>query len=715
VQPHINVLPIAALAFDSQSSRALASAASRPAEIEAERCGMPQYEQLIAIDWSSLAGDAVAQTAAVREFEARFADAPSGRVRAYGDWAVATAAADALFALGVGLRQAPSGACAATALLCDLVQDLLDGRLPATVELCGDRLALAPVRALLRGRGVRVVLAPLVGRHAEQTAPLGETLAASAALLEEPSDHASVADASHASEPGHVASTAEPVACRGRRDFVTAAAADGGAGQRNAAADDAPTDAPGIVPDGRSDGGASAEVGSVSSEPAERVAAADATPPTVATPPLCATAIEQPTLRPITATTRPESLISAESDGGILTSPAGDGRVPVCGDSAPASAECSSVREPAAEAASPGRAEPAESNWAPRAQPAALPRTIPARPVQRFAATDSGPLLDTKVRRRLREIVKSVYVPGGTPFSGEPRQRLIDALCANTKGITERWWDFPDEVARGLLGLHICLYREVQQRGIDHVNSSRLEDAFERLRMFSATRYPGGVNGFGGADGPLGQTWLADARVRLAALEGWSRASGQTDRSTTAGAPASALSRAVAAVTDAAPVVAPPTVCSNAACARLAVDLLDARATRSGDTARCSVCHGSNSRRAILELAADLRAHGLHRLLVVGGTAAARQQLADRLAPHGVQVRGVDGEQLSPNDHEAAAEKAWAEVIVIWTQQLQHRVSGHYNDAGSDALLVWVTRGGVTQVCAAVRERLRTRRVAATA
>lgn len=111
-----------------------------------------------------------------------------------------------------------------------------------------------------------------------------------------------------------------------------------------------------------------------------------------------------------------------------------------------------------------------------------------------------------------------------------------------------------------------------------------------------------------------------------------------------------------------------------------------------GKQADCEHCGGSDNRQAVARLCAALRARGLQRLVVVGGSPAARENLSALIDPQ-VQLRLVDGVARRTKT-EAQADLRWADRIVIWgSTQLDHKVSSLYTDAGDERVLVVHRRG----------------------
>lgn len=108
--------------------------------------------------------------------------------------------------------------------------------------------------------------------------------------------------------------------------------------------------------------------------------------------------------------------------------------------------------------------------------------------------------------------------------------------------------------------------------------------------------------------------------------------------------------------------------------------------------ADCEHCGGSDNRQAVARLCAALRERGLQRLVVVGGSPAARENLS-ALVDAQVQLRLVDGVARRTKT-EAQADLRWADRVVIWgSTQLDHKVSSLYTDTGDERVLVVHRRG----------------------
>lgn len=147
--------------------------------------------------------------------------------------------------------------------------------------------------------------------------------------------------------------------------------------------------------------------------------------------------------------------------------------------------------------------------------------------------------------------------------------------------------------------------------------------------------------------------------------------------------------------------------CSDAAC-RAAVEG-DPRLPLEVDKPHCSICLGSNNRRALRAMADACVAAGIRRVLVVGGRPAAHVQLERELA--GLELHVVDGTSNLPNQADALRDCAWAQLLVIWAPTpLPHKVSALYRfDVCEVAHRVTVHRRGLEALADEVVKHLRGR------
>lgn len=127
------------------------------------------------------------------------------------------------------------------------------------------------------------------------------------------------------------------------------------------------------------------------------------------------------------------------------------------------------------------------------------------------------------------------------------------------------------------------------------------------------------------------------------------------------------------------------------------------------DAANCSVCAGSNNRRAAEEMIAACERAGLRRLLVVGGTGATHQQLASLLRDSAIELRLVDGKEQRPTRREALADLAWGDLLVLWASTpLPHKSSMLYTGPARELPIhmITVSRRGVAALCDEVTKSL---------
>ncbi len=143
-------------------------------------------------------------------------------------------------------------------------------------------------------------------------------------------------------------------------------------------------------------------------------------------------------------------------------------------------------------------------------------------------------------------------------------------------------------------------------------------------------------------------------------------------------------------------------VCSSQECVSSVAS--SARPSVTTTRERCSVCGGSNTRRAIKVMLDECVRSGLLRILLVGGSKASEIELRDGLASAPVEVRVVSGIDQSPTNKTAQPDLEWAQLLVVWAStQLPHSVSQAYTSQRPRSLpLVTVSRRGVEAFCAEV-------------
>jgi hypothetical protein len=140
--------------------------------------------------------------------------------------------------------------------------------------------------------------------------------------------------------------------------------------------------------------------------------------------------------------------------------------------------------------------------------------------------------------------------------------------------------------------------------------------------------------------------------------------------------------------------------CAHPTCVALAAARVGERTALVVDEQHCEICDGSNQRRAIRELYAALRAHGITRLLIVGGTRRQHQLLDDLACEEGIELRTVDGSGRAHSQREAIPRVAWAQMLVIWSgTPLGHKVSIVYEQAPPPPVKVTIDRPGIEALC----------------
>ncbi|MBI4577234.1 MAG: hypothetical protein HY722_13330 [Planctomycetes bacterium] len=119
----------------------------------------------------------------------------------------------------------------------------------------------------------------------------------------------------------------------------------------------------------------------------------------------------------------------------------------------------------------------------------------------------------------------------------------------------------------------------------------------------------------------------------------------------------------------------------------------------------CEVCRGSDNRAATAELLQALAGRGVRKVVVVGGSPAAREEIQRLLAPAGLKLRLVDGTARRTGD-QARGDLAWADLVVVWGgTELDHKVSTLYTD-GRPRHVVSASRRGIAAVADAVLRHL---------
>ncbi len=119
----------------------------------------------------------------------------------------------------------------------------------------------------------------------------------------------------------------------------------------------------------------------------------------------------------------------------------------------------------------------------------------------------------------------------------------------------------------------------------------------------------------------------------------------------------------------------------------------------------CRLCGGSNDRAALNDLAEQMGAARIGRILVVGGTETKYREILET-SPPGIEWRFVDG-QTARHERYYRTNRNWAQVIVLWSSTpLGHKVSSHFDGKG-DSRTVTVSRRGITALANGVICHLR--------
>ncbi len=143
-------------------------------------------------------------------------------------------------------------------------------------------------------------------------------------------------------------------------------------------------------------------------------------------------------------------------------------------------------------------------------------------------------------------------------------------------------------------------------------------------------------------------------------------------------------------------------VCANPAC--LTAAGIPAKLIVRTGRDRCSVCAGSNTRRAGREMVEACAKSGLERILLLGGSGNAHAELRALTAGTPIEWRIIDGRNDRPTKRQALPDLAWAQLLVVWAStDLPHRVSQVYTeDRPAGPPLITVARRGVEALCTAV-------------
>ncbi len=145
-------------------------------------------------------------------------------------------------------------------------------------------------------------------------------------------------------------------------------------------------------------------------------------------------------------------------------------------------------------------------------------------------------------------------------------------------------------------------------------------------------------------------------------------------------------------------------VCSSAACLAAVRNAVKPIVRTARD--RCSICGGSNTRRAAREMVEACARAGLERILLLGGSGNAHAELRTLTAGTPIEWRIVDGRNDRPTKRQALPDLAWAQLLVVWAStELPHRVSQVYTEGRPpDLPLITVPRRGIEALCRAIQQ-----------
>jgi hypothetical protein len=109
----------------------------------------------------------------------------------------------------------------------------------------------------------------------------------------------------------------------------------------------------------------------------------------------------------------------------------------------------------------------------------------------------------------------------------------------------------------------------------------------------------------------------------------------------------------------------------------------------------CTVCGGSNNRRAEESFLEACRRSGVRRVVVVGGSPSVREELVGELGEQ-LELRMVDGTERRTGP-KARSDLEWADLVLVWSAtELHHKVSTLYTQSGPHSdKVVHVARRGV--------------------
>ncbi len=109
-------------------------------------------------------------------------------------------------------------------------------------------------------------------------------------------------------------------------------------------------------------------------------------------------------------------------------------------------------------------------------------------------------------------------------------------------------------------------------------------------------------------------------------------------------------------------------------------------------TKDCSICGGSANQSGIARAVAEMAAHGLKKLVVVGGAPSTQDELRDLVGAQ-IALRIIPGTDRRTG-RDADADLAWADLVIVWGgTELDHKVSKLYTDKRDPKVITCSKRG----------------------
>ena len=144
-------------------------------------------------------------------------------------------------------------------------------------------------------------------------------------------------------------------------------------------------------------------------------------------------------------------------------------------------------------------------------------------------------------------------------------------------------------------------------------------------------------------------------------------------------------------------------VCRKDACIRGAAG--DPRRLVRTNARYCDICGGQDNRRAVDEMLCAMRRGGLKKLLVVGGSPNARQELK-RLCDASCELRFITDE-ANPTRNRIIPQMDWADMVLVWAStQISHKATVLLRGPK----VITVPKTGITALAHAVRDSLRAKK-----